>query len=313
MIISFVFSIPSVWAQKTVQLSIATGNTGGIYYPMGSGMAGLLSKYIPYTEAAVIVTNASVDNCLLLSRGRADLALMMADTGWDAYQGKGKAFKMKIPLRTLAVLFPNNMHIVAIEGKGIEDVMNLKGKRVSTGAPGSGTEVMALRILKAFGLNPDQDITRDKLLLIESTASLKDKKIDAFFWVGGLPTSAIMDLSTIPGMKIKLIGHPEAIPKMRKKYGPVYTKGVIPAKTYPGQEIDVPIAIVWNLLVCHENMKQDVAYDIVKTIFDHRAELNTGHSEARHILLETQAEGGSPIPFHPGAFRYFTEKGLKIK
>ena len=312
-ILFFIFSIHSIWAQKTVQLSIATGNTGGIYYPMGSGMAGLLSKYIPYAEVTVVVTNASVDNCLLLSRGKADLALIMADTGWDAYRGKGETFKKKIPLKALAVLYPNNMHVVTIEGKGIEEVTDLKGKKVSTGAPRSGTEVMALRVLKAFGLNPDEDITRDQLLLTESTGTLKDKKIDAFFWVGGLPTAAIIDLSATPGTKIKLIGHAEAVPKMREKYGPIYVKGVIPAKTYPRQEVDVPIAVVWNLLVCHENMKEDVAYDIVKTIFDHRSELSTGHGEARHILLETQAAGGSPIPFHPGAFRYFTEKGLKIK
>jgi TRAP transporter TAXI family solute receptor len=205
------------------------------------------------------------------------------------------------------------MHIVTIESKGIEKMTDLKGKRVSTGAPGSGTEIMALRILEAFRLNPDKDITRNKLLLTESTGALKDKRIDAFFWLGGLPTSAIMDLSTTPGMKIKLIGNSEAVLKIRDKYGPIYTKGVIPVKTYAGQEVDVPIAVIWNLLVCHENMKEDVAFDIVKTIFDHRSELNAGHSEARHILLETQAEGGSPIPFHSGALRYFTEKGLKIK
>jgi TRAP transporter TAXI family solute receptor len=312
-ILFFIFSIPSVWAQKTVRLSIATGSIGGIYHLIGNGMAGLLSKYIPYAEATAVVTEGSVDNCLLVSGEKADLALIMADTGWDAYQGKGKTFKKKIPLRALAVLYPNNMHVVTIEGKGIEDVTDLKGKRISTGAPESGTEVMALRILKAFGLDPEEEITRDKLLLMESTGALQDKKIDAFFWVGGLPTAAIIDLSTTPGMKIKLVGHEEAVPKMREKYGPIYVKGVIPAKTYPGQEVDVPIAVVWNLLVCHENMKEDVAYDIVKTIFDHRSELITGHGEARHILLETQAAGGSPIPFHPGAFRYFTEKGLKIK
>jgi TRAP transporter TAXI family solute receptor len=100
---------------------------------------------------------------------------------------------------------------------------------------------------------------------------------------------------------------------MRETYGPIYVKGVIPAKTYPGQTVDVPIAVVWNLLVCHENMKGDIAYDIVKTIFDHKPELITVHSEAKNIMLEPQAVGGSPIPFHPGAVRYFTEKGLKIK
>jgi len=311
-IIIVVFSISSAWAQKSVRLSIATGGTGGVYYPMGGGMANIISKYIPYMEATAEVTTASVDNCRLVGAGKAELALIMADTGWDAYQGRAQ-FKEKVPLRTVAVLYPNNMHIVTLEGKGIEKVTDLKGKRVSTGAPGSGTEVMALRVIESYGLDPTKDMTRDKLGVSESAGALKDRKIDAFFWVGGLPTAAVMDLGATPGIKMKLIGHVDTIPKMRETYGPIYVKGVIPAKTYSGQTTDVPISVVWNLLVCHENMKEDIAYDIVKTIFDRKPELVTVHSEAKHITLEPQAVGGSPIPFHPGAIRYFTEKGLKIK
>jgi TRAP transporter TAXI family solute receptor len=302
----------SAWAQKTVRLSIATGSTGGVYYPLGGGMANVISKYIPYAEAVAVVTNASVDNCRLVGMKKAELALIIADTAWDAYQRRSQ-FKEKIPLRTMAVLFPNNMHIVTVEGKGIEKVTDLKGKRVSTGAPGSGTEIMAMRILEAYGLNPDKDMKRDRLLPNESSAALKDRKIDAFFWSGGLPTSSVTDLGATPGIKMKLISHADALPKMREKYGPLYVEGIIPAKTYPGQTVDVQIAVVWNLLVCHENMKENMAYDIVKTIFDHKSELALSYSEARNISFESQADGGSPIPFHPGAIRYFTEKGLKIK
>jgi TRAP transporter TAXI family solute receptor len=292
-------------------LSIATGGTGGVYYPMGGGMANILSKYIPYLEATAEVTTASVDNCRLVAAGKADLAFIMADTGLDAYMGREK-FKEKIPLRTVAVLYPNNMHIVTVEGTGIEKVSDLKGKRVSTGAPGSGTEVKGLRILEAYGLDPDKDMKRDKLGVSESAGALKDRKIDAFFWDGGLPTAAVTDLGATPGIKIKLIGHDDAIPKMRAKYGPLYVKGIIPAKTYPGQNVDIPMAVVWNLLVCHEKMKGDVAYDIVKTLFDHKPELIASHKDARYLSLEPQA-GGSPIPLHPGAIRYFTEKGVKFK
>ncbi len=311
-ILIFILGLSSVWAQKSVRLSIATGGTGGVYYPLGGGMANILSKYIPYVEATAEVTTASVDNCLLVGGGKSDLALIMADVGWDAYQGKGK-FKEKIPLRTVAVLYPNNMHIVTLEGKGIEKVTDLKGKRVSTGAPGSGTEVKALRVLEAYGLDPDKDMTRDKLGASESAGALKDRKIDAYFWDGGLPTASVTDLGATPGIKIKLIGHEDAIPKMREKYGPLYVKGIIPAKTYPGQDVDVSIAVVWNLLICNEKMKESVAYDIVKTLFDHKPELVAVHREARWLSLEPQAAGASPIPFHPGAIRYFTEKGLKIK
>jgi TRAP transporter TAXI family solute receptor len=310
-IVVLVFSVSSAWAQKIVRFSIATGDKKGIYYLLGGRMAHIISKYIPYTEVTAEVTNASVDNCLLVAKGKADLALIMADTGWDAYRGKGR-FKKKIPLRTMAVLYPNNMHIVTLEGKGVEKVFSLKGKKVSTGAPGSKTEVMALRIIEAYGLNPDKDMTRDKLGDSESAGALKDRKIDAYFWCGGLPTASVTDLGAIPGVKIKLIGHEDAIPKMRETYGPIYVKGIIPAKTYPGQNADVPIAVVWNLLLCNEKMKEDVVYDILKTLFDYKSELVSAHREARWLLLEPQTES-SPIPFHPGAIRYFTEKGLKFK
>jgi TRAP transporter TAXI family solute receptor len=311
-VMMFVFMASSGWAQKNVRLSIATGGTGGVYYPMGGGMANILSKYIPYVDATAEVTTASVDNCLLVGKGKVDLAFVMADTAWDAFQGRAP-FKEKIPLRAVAVLYPNNMHVVTVEGKGIEKVADLKGKRVSTGAPGSGTEVMAMRVIEASGLDPNKDMTRDKLSVSESVGALKDGKIDAFFWVGGLPTAAVTDLAATPGIKMKLISHADAVPKMRGKYGPLYVKGVIPTKTYPGQTMEFPIAVVWNLLVCNENMKENVVFDILKTLFDHKSELVLSHGDAKYISLEPQAAGGSPVPFHPAAIRYFTEKGLKIK
>jgi hypothetical protein len=308
-----VLGISAGWAQqkKDVRLSIATGGTGGVYYPMGGGMANILSKYIPYAEATAEVTSASVDNCLLVGANKADMAFIMADVGWDAFEGKGK-FKEKLPVMTLAVLYPNNMHLVTVEGKGIDKVTDLKGKRVSTGSPGSGTEVKALRVLEAFGLDPDKDMTRDKLGASESAGALKDGKIDAYFWDGGIPTASITDLGATPGIKMKLINHGDAIPNMVKKYGPLYVKGKIPAKAYPGQEQDVSIAVVWNLLICNKAMKENVAYDIVKTLFEHKPELVAVHKAASDLALEPQKDG-SPLPIHPGAKKYFEEKGLKIQ
>ena len=296
---------------KDVRLSIATGGTGGVYYPMGGGMANIISKYIPYAEATAEVTAASVDNCLLVGAKKSDMALIMADTGWDAFQGMSK-FKEKLPIVTLAVLYINNMHLVTVEGKGIEKVTDLKGKRVSTGAPGSGTEVKCLRVIEAYGLNPDKDMTRDRLGASESAGALKDGKIDAYFWDGGLPTASVSDLGATPGVKLKLIAHGDAIPKMNEKYGPLYFKGVIPAKTYPGQNQDVSIARVSNLLICNKDMKEKVAYDIVKTLFDHKPELVAVHKMAEELTLEPQVDG-SPLPFHPGAAKYFKEKGLNLK
>jgi TRAP transporter TAXI family solute receptor len=304
--------VGSAWAQKKeVRLSIATGGTGGVYYPLGGGMASVISKHVANIEATAEVTSASVDNCLLVGAGKADLALIMADVGWDAFQGKGK-FKEKLPIRTAAVLYPNNMHVVTLEGKGIEKVSDLRGKRVSTGSPGSGTEVKALRVLEAYGLDPDKDLKRDKLGASESAGALKDGKIDAYFWDGGLPTASVTDLGATPGIKLKLISHGDAIPKMREKYGPLYVEGKIPAKTYPGQEKDVSIAVVWNLLICNEKAKESVIYDVLKALFENKPELVAVHKEAQHLELSSQKDG-SPLPFHPGAIKFFAEKGVTLK
>jgi hypothetical protein len=172
---------------------------------------------------------------------------------------------------------------------------------------------MALMALEAFGLNPDRDMKRNRLLPTESANALKDGRLDAFFWLGGIPTAAITDLGMAPGIKLKLISHADAVAKMRGKYGPLYVKGTLPSRTYPGQEDDVAIAVVWNLLVCHQDMKENVAYDVIKTLFDRKQELIAFHGDARYLALETQASGGAPIPYHPGAIKYFTEKGLKMK
>ncbi|MBP1739270.1 MAG: transporter solute receptor, family precursor [Deltaproteobacteria bacterium] len=309
--ILLVLWVSTAFAQKQVRLSIATGGTGGVYYPIGGGMANILSKHIPYAEATAEVTAASVDNCLLVGARKSDMALIMADTGWDALEGKGK-FKEKLPIMTLAVLYINNMHLVTLEGKGIDKPMDLKGKRVSTGAPGSGTEVKALRVLEAYGLDPDKDMKRDKLGASESAGALKDGKIDAYFWDGGLPTASVTDLGATPGVKMKLIAHADAVPKMTEKYGPLYFKGVIPAKMYPGQDQEVGIARVSNLLICNKDMKDTVAYDIVKTLFERKPELVAVHKMAEELELAPQADG-SPLPFHPGAAKYFKEKGVKLK
>jgi len=311
-ILILVFSTSFAQAQKTVRLSVATGGTGGVYYPIGGGIATIISKHVPYAEATAEVTNASVDNCLLVAKGKAELALTMGDVVWEAYQGMGK-FKEKIPLRTVAIIYPNSMHVVTVEGRGIEKVADLKGKRVSTCSPGSGTEVMALRLLEAYEMNADRDMKRDRLGASESAGAIKDKKIDAYFWVSGLPTSSVLDLAATPGIKMKLIAHADAVPRMRAKYGPLYSKGFIPARTYPGQDADVPVALVVNMLVCHENMKEDVVYDVVKALFEYKPELEAVHKAAVNLTLEAQTAEGSPIPYHPGTVRYLKEKGLKTK
>ncbi|HET8542361.1 MAG TPA: TAXI family TRAP transporter solute-binding subunit [Anaeromyxobacter sp.] len=294
------------------RISIATGGTGGVYYPLGGGLAGVLSKAIPGVEATAEVTSASVDNIKLVGAGKADVAFTLADTAADGFNGVGK-FKEKVPVRALAVLYANKSQWVTVEGTGVEKIEDLKGRRIGTGAPGSGTEIIALRILEAYGIDPEKDVTREKLSVAESVNALKDRKIDAFFWSGGVPTAAVTDLAATPGMKIKLIDHADAIPAMVKKYGPLYVKGTIPAGSYPGQTKGAVVADVWNLLVVNEKMDEKLAHDIAKAVFEKKPDLAAVHAEAKNIELAKQYEVGSPVPFHPGAERYFSEKGLKPK
>jgi hypothetical protein len=300
-------------AQEKINISIGTGGTGGVYYPMGGGMANVLSKYVPGMQATAEVTGGSVANLQLLGTGKSDIGLVMVDAALTALQGEDKFKSGKIPIRTLMVLYPNRMHVASIESTGIKKMADLKGKRVSTGSAGSATEVMAFRVIEAAGLDKDKDLKRERLGVAESVNALKDGKIDAFFWVGGIPTAAVTDLGATPGVKIQMIDHAEVVDAMNRKYGPLYVQDAIPAKSYPGQDTPNKVATVWNILVSHERMPDQVAYNIVKTIFDKKAELVTVHREALNFDYNYQTNNHSPIPYHPGAIKYFAEHGIKLK
>ncbi len=303
----------AVQGQEKYSLSIATGGTGGVYYPLGGGMANILSKYVPGLQATAEVTGGSVDNLKLIATGKPYIAFSMADAGQDAYRGEDKFKGTRVPLRTLMVLYPNRMHVVTIDGIGITKMADLRGKRVSTGSPGSATEVMGFRVIEAAGLDKDRDMKRERLGVAESVNALKDRKIDAFFWVGGLPTAAVTDLANTPGIKIKMIDHADVVAAMNRKYGPLYIEDVIPRATYRGMDTDNRQATVWNILVSHENLSNQTAYNIVKTIFDKRDDMIAVHKEAENFRLENQKAAASPIPFHPGAVKYFAERGVRIR
>jgi TRAP transporter TAXI family solute receptor len=301
------------FAAHAQNLSIATGGTGGVYYPLGGGMAAVLSKYVPGMQATAEVTGGSVANLQLVGTGKPYLAMTMVDAGLDALKGQDKFNGKPVPVRTLMVMYPNRMHVVTIEGTGISKMADLKGKRVSTGSGGSATEVMGFRVIEAAGLDKDRDMKRERLGVAESANALKDRKIDAFFWVGGLPTAAVSGLAHSPGVKIKLIDHADLVDKMNQKYGKLYVQDRIPKDTYKGMEADNRQATVMNLLVAHENMDEKTAYNVVKTVFEKRDELIRVHKEAENFKLENQktaAAGG--IPWHPGAVRYFKKKGVKL-
>jgi TRAP transporter TAXI family solute receptor len=291
-------------------MSIGTGGTGGVYYPLGGAVANVLSKSLPNVPATAEVTGGSVDNLKLIATGQSELGFTMADAALDAFKGQDKFKSGKVPLQTLLVVYPNRMHVVTVEGTGIEKMSDLKGKRVSTGSPGSATEVMAFRVIEASGLDKDKDLARERLGVAESVNAIKDRKIDAFFWVGGIPTAAVTDLAATPGLKMKLIDHGDAVAKMNAKHGELYTASTIKAGSYPGTDKDNAIAEVWNIIVTGDKMSNDDAYAIVKTLVEKKADLVAVHKEAESFSLDNQVQKRSPIPFHPGALKYFKEKGV---
>jgi TRAP transporter TAXI family solute receptor len=299
-----------VVAGPSVRLSIATGTTGGVYFPLGGGLASLISKNLPGVTATAEVTPASVDNIRLLAAKRADLAFVLADTAHDAIKGEEAFRGNPVPIRTLSPLYNNFNHLVTVDGTGINTIGDLRGKRVSVGPPGSGTEVTALRILEAAGFNPERDIHRERLSPAASADAIKDRKIDAFFWSGGLPTAAVLDLAASPGVRIRLVPLDTVLAAMQRKWGNLYFRSVIQKEFYLGLPADLPTVGVANLMISHRDFDAELAYQITKLLFEKRPELALVHKEAANITT-IGAAGRSPLPFHPGAIRYFKERGIE--
>jgi uncharacterized protein len=292
-------------------LSIATGGTGGVYYPYGGGLAKVLNENLPNVRATAEVTSASVDNLKLIRDGKADIAFALADTVDDAVNGRGAFVGAPAPAASLAVLYSNYTHLVTLEASGINAVSDLRGKRVSTGSPGSGTEVIAFRILRAAGVNPDTGVTRQGLGASESADALKDGKIDAFFWSGGLPTAAVQDLSHSQGITIRMLPTGHLVPMLQKAHGPLYFPLEVPANAYPGVVAPVSVVGVANVLVVNTSMPEQMAYDITRVLFEQQKELAAIHPEARNLSLTTAVKG-SPAAFHPGALRFYKERGITV-
>ena len=293
-------------------LSIATGGTGGVYYPYGGGLAQLISNKIPGIQATAEVTGASVDNLKLLQQGRADLAFTLADTLAEAVKGSGP-FQATgvVPVQTIAILYQNFTHVVVLRDSDIDTIAALRGRRVSVGSPGSGTELIASRVLDAAGLDAGRDITRQALGVAESVNALKDGKIDAFFWSGGIPTPAVQDLAGTSGIRIRLLPNAEFAAALTAKYGPgLYAEAQVPSRTYQGVADEVPVIAVGNLLVASASMPEPLAHDITKLLFDEQRRLIAIHPEARHLAPAT-GPADSPAPFHPGAIRYYRQRSWR--
>jgi TRAP transporter TAXI family solute receptor len=290
-------------------LSIATGGTGGVYYPYGGGVAKVLNEHLPGTRATAEVTGASVDNLRFVRDGQADLAFTMGDVLADAVRGRAAFEGRPAPIVALATLYTNYEHLVTVESTGVSDIQGLRGRVVSLGSAGSGTEVSAERVLRAAGLDPSRDLTRQALGVSESVGAIKDGKIHAFFWMGGVPTPALQDLAHTQGVTMRLIPTAGVAPALQAAHGDVYVTGEVPPGIYPG--VDAPTAVVgvMNLLVVNAAMDEQLAYDITRLLHEHQPELAAIHPEARRLTLQTAVKD-SPAPFHPGAIRYYREKGV---
>ena len=287
-------------------INILTGGTSGVYYPIGVGLSQLYSNGIEGSKTSVQATKASVENLNLLESGRGELALALGDSVADAWNGVEDAgFKAPLKkLRAIAGTYPNYIQIVASKESGIKTLADLKGKTISVGAPKSGTELNARAIFKAAGLSYEDMAKVEFLPYAESVELIKNRQLDATLQSSGLGMAAIRDLAaTLP---ITFVSVPAEV--TAKIGNDAYQPASIPAGTYDGQEADVPTVAITNILVSHDGVSEEVAYQMTKLMFDNLERLGNAHSAAKDIKLETAAKN-LPIPLHPGAERFYKEAG----
>ena len=280
------------------RLTIATGNTTGVYYQLGGALASLISDNLEGYRATASETGASVQNIQGLTAGNYDIAFSLADTAADAVEGKN-SFAAPQDVVALTRLYSNYTQVVVRASSGITKIADLKGKRVSTGSPNSGTEVIARRLLAAAGLDPVKDVTAQRLGLPESVDAMKSGQIDALVWSGGLPTSGITDLTTSMGAKVRFIPLDDVLPALQKQHGKVYAAGVIPAAAYK-QPTDTQTIIVPNLLLVRKDMPDDLAEKLTSLLLQNKEALVQVNPAAKGIELKNAAMT-DPVPLHAAA------------
>jgi len=289
-----------------VFINILTGGTSGVYYPIGVALSQIYGEAIPGVKTSVQATKASVENLNLLQSGRGELAFALGDSVADAKNGVEDAgFKAPLTkLRAIAGAYPNYIQIVASKESGIKTLADLKGKTVSVGAPKSGTELNARAIFKAAGLSYEDMGKVQYLPFAESVELIKNRQLDATLQSSGLGMAAIRDLSSV--MPLNYVSIPKDV--VAKIGNAAYQSAMIPANTYDGQPEAVPTVAITNILVTRDDVSDEVAYQMTKLIFDNLTRLGNSHSAAKDIKLENAAKN-LPIPLHPGAERYYKEKG----
>lgn len=304
-------------AQKTA-FSIVTGGTGGVWYPLGGAIASVISKNVPNTDASSEATTAALDNLKLLAANKAGLAFAYDYHAIQASEGTGlagKALGKKQPVRVVMSFYEQPLHVVTKDGSGIRSVRDLKGKRVSVGAPNSGTEEQADYVLKALGIDWNKDFKKEKLSASESVAALRDGKIDAFFWSGGLPTGAIIDLATTPGMKMVLVPIAGAERDAITKANPgVFHATRFPKGCYSGVDADVDAIAITAVLTAMDSFPADRLEKILEAVFANLGEISAVSKETRTLTPQKSVDQISPEArafLHPGAKKFFASKGVK--
>jgi len=299
-----VLSAPVARAEQFI--NVLTGGTSGVYYPLGVAIGKIYGDKIPNVKTQVQATKASVENLVLLQQGRGELAFTLGDSLKAAWEGDAEAgFKTKLDkLRTIGAIYPNYIQIVATGESGIKTLADLKGKSLSVGAPKSGTELNSRAILAAAGMSYKDLGKVEYLPFAESVDLMKNRQLNATLQSAGLGVASLKDLSTSTDITVV------AVPKETvDKIGPPFVSVIIPANTYTGQDKDVPTAAVVNYLVTSSAVSDDLAYQMTKLVYESLPELANAHAAGKEIKLEPAASG-SPVPLHPGAIRYYKEKGL---
>jgi uncharacterized protein len=302
--VAAILSAPTVRAQQFI--NVLTGGTSGVYYPLGVAIGKIYSDKIPNVKTQVQATKASVENLILLQQGRGEIAFALGDSLKAAWEGDQEAgFKAKLDkLRTIAAIYPNYIQIIATADSGIKTLTDLRGRSLSVGAPKSGTELNSRAILAAARLSYRDLGKIEYLPFAESVDLMKNRQLDATLQSAGLGVASLKDLS-IAG-EIAVVSVPKEVVD---QIGPPFVSVKIPANTYTGQDKDVPTAAVINYLVTSSAVSDDLAYQMTKSIFESLPELANSHVAGKDIKLENAAMG-SPVPLHPGAMRYYKEKGL---
>ena len=294
---------PAAGLWRGGQIYVGTGNTTGVYYQLGGGLADIISRHLDGYQARAEPTGASGDNVERIAGGDMDLGFSLADTAADGYQGRDSFAGRPQKVQAIARVYRNYTHVIVRKAAKIRTFADLRGKRVSTGSANSGTDVIAGRLLTVAGIDPDADVTRLRLSLPETVKRLRAGEVDSLFWSGGLPTPGSSDLFEAEGDAVAFLPIADLTERLNERYGPVYSAAELPRSAY-GTPRDVPTVAVANLILVSPELPDDLVESLTRLLFEHQAELGDVHPEGRNFDRAGAADT-DPVPLHPGAQRFY--------